>query len=166
MSRVIVSGKGKGACRNEGSDWKYKGQLTADGYVAVSLYDLISKKYYSEILHRLVCFTFKKYTYSAHRCVVDHIDRKRSNNNISNLRWVLFRENTEAALGVEVLMIEHGTGEETEYPSLTRCAEAHPEYEHLSRRLKKHMEVVMKNHSFYRLKEISIRKMKSESFYI
>ena len=46
------------------------------------------KKYY---IHRLVGYTFIDNPYNKN--TIDHIDRNRQNNNLTNLRWVSIKEN-------------------------------------------------------------------------
>jgi hypothetical protein len=62
-----------------------KSVYIGNGYPTLS----INKK--TEYVHRLLCLTFIPNTYN--KPLVDHIDRNRSNNNLSNLRWATWEEN-------------------------------------------------------------------------
>jgi hypothetical protein len=65
--------------------WTY-GNLNKKGYRRV----VINRIHYK--VHRLVAETFIEN--ADNKPQVDHIDRNKSNNNISNLRWVTNRENS------------------------------------------------------------------------
>lgn len=64
--------------------WK-AGGITSDGYRRVSIK---CKTYY---VHRLVAETF--IPNPDNKPSIDHIDRNRANNDVSNLRWVTTKEN-------------------------------------------------------------------------
>lgn len=66
--------------------WTYGG-LNAQGYRRVT----IEGKSYK--VHRLVAETF--IDNPENKPTVDHIDRDKSNNNVSNLRWATMKEQTE-----------------------------------------------------------------------
>lgn len=65
-----------------------------------------SKSYY---VHRLVALTF--IANPDNKPVVNHIDKNRSNNDISNLEWVTVLENIEHSSGKKVAKIDINTGE-------------------------------------------------------
>ena len=71
--------------------WTYGG-LNVQGYRRVK----IDGKTYS--VHRLVAETF--IDNPDNKPTVDHIDRNKSNNNITNLRWATSREQTENTIRV------------------------------------------------------------------
>lgn len=63
-----------------------------DGYQKVALYNPKTKKQNKFFIHRLICISFLPNPDNLP--LVDHIDRNRKNNDLSNLRWVGYRENT------------------------------------------------------------------------
>ena len=62
-----------------------------NGYLKVNLWK--NGKLYNKYIHRLVAEEFIPNPSSLK--YVDHIDRDKSNNHVSNLRWVSAKENTE-----------------------------------------------------------------------
>jgi len=65
--------------------------LTKDGYLHTRLYH--NKKGKTELIHQLVA---KTYIPNPHNLpTVDHIDRDKTNNHVSNLRWATRKEQTE-----------------------------------------------------------------------
>lgn len=66
-----------------------KPQTSRKGYFRVSLYK--NKKLYIVEIHRLVAITYIENLDMSNQ--VDHIDRNRLNNNISNLRWLSKEDN-------------------------------------------------------------------------
>lgn len=63
------------------------------GYLSVSLYSGDGLKNRKRLyIHRLMMMTFKPIK-NMDKLVINHIDCNPSNNNISNLEWVTFREN-------------------------------------------------------------------------
>ena len=74
------------------SDYKkglLKPSLNNMGYYKVNLYK-DGKVYYKKI-HRLLAIAF--IPNPENKLEIDHIDRVRTNNNLSNLRWVTIKEN-------------------------------------------------------------------------
>lgn len=72
------------ATKRSKEHWTY-GAKDADGYCKVC----VNYKTYS--VHRLVAETYLENT--EHKPVIDHIDRDKSNNDVSNLRWATVKEN-------------------------------------------------------------------------
>lgn len=66
-----------------------------NGYRKVVLW--VNGKSHQEYIHRLLAITFLENPKN-HR-YVDHIDRNKRNNNITNLRWVSAKENTDNLAG-------------------------------------------------------------------
>jgi hypothetical protein len=62
----------------------------ANGYCNIKLYNEINRKHKS--VHRLVALAFLPLVEG--KLFVDHIDRNKLNNNVSNLRWVTPSENS------------------------------------------------------------------------
>lgn len=58
-----------------------------NGYVRITI---------SKHIHRLVADAFLEKPQDENKCWIDHIDGNRSNNDVSNLRWVTPSENTMA----------------------------------------------------------------------
>lgn len=80
----------KGNVRNNKTKKYYgKGQTTAEGYYAIALDGNKKLK-----VHRGVMMTFSPIE-NPQNFVVDHIDGRRNNNNLSNLRWVFQTENAQ-----------------------------------------------------------------------
>lgn len=78
-----------------GTEYIHKGRLITPkktgSYLGVGLFlDNYSERHY---LHRLVAKAFIENP--EHKPCVNHIDFNRSNNHVSNLEWVTYRENTE-----------------------------------------------------------------------
>ena len=68
---------------------RFKQTSLYQGYVMVNLHK--DKKLYRKRVHRLLAETFIPNPENK-RCI-DHIDRNRQNNNLSNLRWATHSEN-------------------------------------------------------------------------
>jgi hypothetical protein len=67
-----------------------KPQVVGDGHFQVKLLKNGEYKYF--YVHRLVGEHFLEKP-SAEKCLIDHIDRNKTNNHFSNLRWVTHQEN-------------------------------------------------------------------------
>lgn len=78
----------------------YKGKLLKpayrDGYLRVSLTDVYGGKK-NQSVHRLVLSTFEGAPVGD-RDIVDHINEKRDDNRLINLRWVTLSENSRASV--------------------------------------------------------------------
>lgn len=70
-----------------------KPSVEKSGYLAVTLYKNKIKKRIR--VHRVVALTFIKNTYN--KPCVNHKDTDKSNNKVSNLEWVTYKENMEHA---------------------------------------------------------------------
>ena len=65
-----------------------KPSLTNKGYFRLSLSKFGKKEYYH--IHKLVAETF--IPNKENKPTIDHIDRNKTNNNVSNLRWATYKE--------------------------------------------------------------------------
>lgn len=70
---------------------KLKQKITKSGYYSVCLIDCDKKKKYV-LIHRLVALAFIPNT--ENKPCVDHINGDKSDNRVSNLRWVTHKENS------------------------------------------------------------------------
>lgn len=80
-----------GQVRNRATGRLLKPSDNGNGYLMVSLRK--DKKTYSVKIHRLVCEAFIDNP-NNYKCV-DHIDRYRTNNHVSNLRWASYSMNNK-----------------------------------------------------------------------
>ena len=93
----IENYEGKYAITEDGKVWSYKSNkflkpsLDKDGYYKVSLCS--NSKYKQFFIHRLVAIAF--IPNPENKPTVDHIDGDIKNNNINNLRWATYYEQTE-----------------------------------------------------------------------
>jgi hypothetical protein len=86
---------------------KEKSQRIKDGYKIV---DIKNKTYY---VHRLLLETFNPKD-NTQELVVNHKDKDRSNNNLSNLEWTSQRENVVHGMDMHYLILDpHGNTHET-----------------------------------------------------
>ena len=74
-----------------------KPNLSPNGYFTISLCNGKHKKY---LLHRLIAIHFIKNPNPEKFTIVDHIDRNRTNNSISNLRWADYKINSANSASV------------------------------------------------------------------
>lgn len=71
-------------------------------------------------VHRLVAETF--IPNPENKPTVDHIDRDRTNNNISNLRWATYKEQRINQTSGECKVVASRDGINFHYPSISECA--------------------------------------------
>lgn len=86
-NRYSVSDKGN--VKNDERNTILKPMLSTSGYHYVHL--VIEQKKYTRYIHRLVGESFIDNPFNHEQ--IDHIDGNKTNNNISNLRWVSVSEN-------------------------------------------------------------------------
>ena len=83
-------------------------------------------------LHRLLCFTFKKYESNIHSLTVNHKDGEPTNNDLDNLELSTYSENNKHAiqnnlrptLNIPFLVLNLDTNEINKYENQTDCAKA------------------------------------------
>lgn len=89
ISRRIHLGRNKRSYRD--ADFSLKSLCpNSNGYVNISLYKAGTSVRY-KLLHRLVAEVF--IPNPEHKPMIDHIDRNKQNNVVSNLRWCTLKEN-------------------------------------------------------------------------
>lgn len=85
----------------------------ANGYYVIHLYYSPKEKKHFQ-LHRLIGKYFlkdgEKY-YNDNKYVINHIDENRNNNNIDNLEWITYKNNTIHSIGRKVAKINKDTNE-------------------------------------------------------
>ena len=105
---------------------KIKKFINANGYNCVYLYYENNKKNQYP-LHRLIakCYLENGHTYfNDNNYVVNHIDKNRLNNTISNLEWITQKENTVHGCGRKIAKINKDTNEIIKtYNSITEAYE-------------------------------------------
>ena len=79
------------------------------GYVIVGLHCKNKKNPLDFRLHRLLAFTYLKNNNPDTKTEIDHIDKNRQNNDLSNLEWVSHSNNMMRASGKMVKMIDVDT---------------------------------------------------------
>lgn len=88
------------------------------GYLQVELFkNGVGRKFK---IHRLVAEAF--IPNPENKPTVDHIDRDRRNNNISNLRWATYKEQRSNQTSGECKVIASKNGLESHYMSISECA--------------------------------------------
>lgn len=70
-------------------------KVDRDGYLEIALRKLGSRNKYCFRIHRLVAIAFSEKPENWMRLQIDHIDRNKQNNVITNLRWVTSQENND-----------------------------------------------------------------------
>ena len=80
-----------GEVRNKTTKQILKGRLSKSGYLQVSIKIDAKQKFCNRYIHRLVALCFIENTYNKKE--VNHIDRNKTNNKMSNLEWCTSSEN-------------------------------------------------------------------------
>lgn len=117
MELKNIKGFPKYKVDREGNIYSYKRNATArlkykvdkDGYLRVNLYK--NGKGHSKLVHRLVAETFIKN--DDNKPQVDHINRDRKDNRVSNLRWVTCKENINYKPRKEIIANAINNGRKT-----------------------------------------------------
>lgn len=107
-----------GRVKNNSTGKTLKGRDNGNGYLSVILYRGNSKQY-SRYIHRLVGEAFLNTGNT--NLVIDHIDFNRSNNAVTNLRYVTQKENVHRSLS-KWWEITHPCGKITIEKNLNRFA--------------------------------------------
>ena len=98
MSRTIYTGRNLSTVRTQNetilAGGKYRG-----GYFHVGLY--LNGSQFIRKVHRLVCSAFIDNIYDKPQ--VDHIDGDKTNNKVSNLRWVTGAENIQNPITMKIM---------------------------------------------------------------
>ena len=92
---------------------KIKNFINISGYKCVFIYYENNKKI-QYVLHRLIAKYFLEngnIYFVNNNYVVNHIDKNKLNNNISNLEWVTYKENTIHGCGKKIAKINKDTNE-------------------------------------------------------
>lgn len=81
----------KGEVRNKTTQYILKGRLSKSGYLQVSLKEDGNGKFKNQYIHRLVAIHF--IDNPENKKEVNHINGKKTENNVENLEWVTSSEN-------------------------------------------------------------------------
>lgn len=92
--RYIIYEDGRIEQKQAGEYVEKKPYDKGDGYLAVNLYRP-GHRHKMHLVHRLVAIHFLQNTDKKE--VVNHKDRNKKNNHVSNLEWVTYKENSEHA---------------------------------------------------------------------
>lgn len=93
-----------------------KPSMMRNGYMQINLFTKDGRRK-KELVHRLVALAF--IPNDGNLPAVNHIDRVRHNNRVSNLEWVTHKENCEKSSNPKRIRAKHlKTGEVHEFPSI------------------------------------------------
>ena len=84
-----------GEVKNVSKDTLLILKVGKDGYYEIALRKLGSRTKYCFRIHRLVAIAFSEKPENWKELQIDHIDRNKQNNVITNLRWVTSQENND-----------------------------------------------------------------------
>ena len=96
----------KGHIKHNRTNYLLATRIDQYGYVLVSLCCKDKKNPLDFRLHRLLAFTYLKNNNPNIKTEIDHIDKNRQNNDLSNLEWVTHGNNMMRASGKMVKMID------------------------------------------------------------